>query len=125
MRTGEGFLCVYSITSRSSFDEAISYYKQIVRVKDREDPPVVIVGNKCDLEDKREVSKEEGQNLAKGFNCKFIETSARGRTNVDEAFYTLVGEIQRINRATEQKNTNRLHVNNPIKKLKSRLCVLL
>jgi GTPase SAR1 family protein len=46
MRSGEGFILVYSITSRSSFDEVSAFYQQILRVKDRDAYPVVIVANK-------------------------------------------------------------------------------
>ena len=57
MRTGEGFLLVYSITSRTSFDEVASLYEEILRVKDQEWFPVIIVANKCDLESSRQVGK--------------------------------------------------------------------
>ncbi len=57
MRTGEGFLLVYSITSRTSFDEVASLYEEILRVKDQEWFPVIIVANKCDLESARQVGK--------------------------------------------------------------------
>jgi GTPase SAR1 family protein len=55
MRSGEGFLLVYSITSRASFEEISPFYQQILRVKDRDSFPVVIVANKDDLDDGREV----------------------------------------------------------------------
>jgi len=56
MRTGEGFLLVYSITSRQSFEEIITFQQQILRVKDKDYFPMIVVGNKCDLESEREVS---------------------------------------------------------------------
>lgn len=58
MRTGEGFLIVYSITSRESFEEISTFRDQILRVKDREIFPMVISGNKCDLESERQVSTQ-------------------------------------------------------------------
>lgn len=58
MRTGEGFLLVYSITSRQSFDEIMTFQQQILRVKDKDYFPMIVVGNKCDLESEREVSRE-------------------------------------------------------------------
>lgn len=98
MRTGEGFLLVYSITSRQSFEEIQTFQQQILRVKDKDYFPIILVGNKCDLESERMVSTEEGAHLARQFNCKFIETSAKSRINVDNAFYDLVREIRRYNR---------------------------
>lgn len=94
MRTGEGFLLVYSINSRTSLEELQSFYEQIQRVKDSDFVPVLVVGNKCDLEIERQVSYEEGLSLAKSFNCPFLETSAKQRINVEEAFYGLVRSIR-------------------------------
>ena len=89
MRAGEGFLLVYSIDSRSSLEELQSFHDQIERVKDSENVPVLVVGNKCDLENERQVSYEEGDMLAKSFNCQFMETSAKQRINVEETFYII------------------------------------
>ncbi|KAK4982736.1 RAS1 protein [Elasticomyces elasticus] len=98
MRTGEGFLLVYSITSRQSFEEIMTFQQQILRVKDKDYFPIIVVGNKCDLEAERQVSTQEGRNLAQRFGCKFIETSAKSRINVDNAFYDIVREIRKYNR---------------------------
>lgn len=115
MRTGEGFLLVYSITSRNSFEEISTFHQQILRVKDRDSFPMIVVANKCDLEYERQVGMNgaswlfgrwnvgltpgvEGRDLAKHFNTKFIETSAKQRINVDEAFTNLVREIRRYNK---------------------------
>ena len=93
MRTGEGFLCVYSITSRNSFEEIAGFYQQILRVKDRDYYPIIIVANKCDLEHERVVGTHEGRELARQFGCRFVETSAKQKINVDEAFFSLVREV--------------------------------
>ncbi|CEQ42781.1 SPOSA6832_04645, partial [Sporobolomyces salmonicolor] len=98
MRTGEGFLLVYSITSRNSFDEIGTFHQQILRVKDKDYFPVIVVANKCDLEYERQVGSHEGRDLAQHFGCRFIETSAKQRLNVDEAFYNLVREIRKYNK---------------------------
>lgn len=58
MRNGEGFILVYSITSRLSFEEISTFFEQIRRVKDRDSFPMVLVGNKCDLESERQVSSQ-------------------------------------------------------------------
>lgn len=58
MRTGEGFLLVYSINSRQSFEEILTFQQQILRVKDKDYFPIIIVGNKCDLNGERVVSRQ-------------------------------------------------------------------
>ncbi|KAI9679354.1 MAG: Ras GTPase [Caeruleum heppii] len=98
MRTGEGFLLVYSIASRQSFEEIMTFQQQILRVKDKDYFPIIVVGNKCDLESERQVAKQEGEAVARQFGCKFIETSAKSRINVDNAFYDIVREIRRYNK---------------------------
>jgi GTPase KRas protein len=57
MISGEGFLLVYSVTSRTSFDEILTFHQQILRVKDQDAVPVILVANKCDLEYERQVSR--------------------------------------------------------------------
>lgn len=103
MRNGEGFLLVYSITSRMSFEEISTFYQQICRVKDRDYFPMVLVGNKCDLEADRQVSSQEGRDLAKQFGCQFLETSAKQRINVDDAFYQVVRDIRRYNKEQDTR----------------------
>ncbi|KAH8656596.1 ras family-domain-containing protein [Tricladium varicosporioides] len=108
IRTGEGFLLIYSITSRSSFEEITTYQRQILRVKDKDYFPIILVGNKCDLDGEREVHRQEGEALARTFGCKFIETSAKNRINVDNAFYDMVREVRRYN-----KEIARFYLANP------------
>ncbi|KAF9364542.1 Ras GTPase [Mortierella sp. NVP85] len=100
MRSGEGFLLVYSITSRNSFEEIATFYQQILRVKDKDFFPIILVANKCDLEHERQVSTHDGREMAKQFHSRLIETSAKQRINVDEAFYNLVREIRRFSKET-------------------------
>jgi GTPase KRas len=97
MRTGQGFLCTYAITSRTSFDEITTFREHILRVKDEDSVPMVLIGNKCDLEDERQVSTAESQDLAKSFGCPIYECSAKARINVEDAFYQLVREIRKVN----------------------------
>jgi len=111
MRTGEGFLLVYSITSRNSFEEISTFHQQILRVKDKDSFPVIVVANKCDLEYERQVGMNEGRDLAKHFGCRFIETSAKQRINVDEAFSNLVREIRKYNK--EQQTGRPVQMNGP------------
>jgi len=64
MHTGEGFLLVYSIIDKNSFEEIPKFYRQILRVKDRSDFPMILVANKADLDTERLVSMQEGEELA-------------------------------------------------------------
>jgi GTPase KRas protein len=86
------FLC--SITSRPSFEQVSVFKDQVLRVKDKDKIPMMLVGNKCDLEEKREVSTAEGQDLSRAFGASFKEASAKTRVNVEEAFYDLVRKIR-------------------------------
>jgi GTPase KRas len=90
IRESDAFLIVYSITSRSSFDNLNSFFDQVERVKDSDYVPIILVGNKVDLENKREVSKEEAQIFAVERQVQYFETSAKTRINVEEAFFQIV-----------------------------------
>uniref|UniRef100_A0A671MHA2 small monomeric GTPase n=2 Tax=Sinocyclocheilus TaxID=75365 RepID=A0A671MHA2_9TELE len=93
MRTGEGFLCVFAINNTKSFEDIHQYREQIKRVKDSDDVPMVLVGNKCDLP-ARTVDTRQAQELACSYGIPYIETSAKTRQGVEDAFYTLVREIR-------------------------------
>lgn len=83
MKNGEGFVLVYSITSQATFNDLLEIKDQIMRVKDiGADIPMVLVGNKCDLEDERVVGRRQGESLARSFGCTFFETSAKSQVNV-------------------------------------------
>ncbi|KAI3366876.1 hypothetical protein L3Q82_009245, partial [Scortum barcoo] len=85
MKNGQGFALVYSITAQSTFNDLQDLREQILRVKDTEDVPMILVGNKCDLEVERVVAKESGIGLARQWNsCAFLETSAKSKINVNE-----------------------------------------
>jgi len=114
LRNGQGFLIVYDMTSRSSFDEASRFRSQIVRAKDSDEVPIVLIANKSDLAERRTVTATEGADLAASFRCKYIETSAKTRTNVDEAFFELVREIRNRTPAEHKK-----------KHIRSKKCLIL
>jgi len=94
MRTSDGFLCAYSVTDPASFNEVQHLFDHILRVKDTDTVPFVLVGNKCDLDNARSITKEQGEQLAGELKCKFLETSAKKRLNVNEAFNELVREVK-------------------------------
>ncbi|CAG0912733.1 unnamed protein product [Notodromas monacha] len=94
MRTGEGFLLVFAVNNGKSFEDISMYREQIKRVKDADDVPMVLVGNKCDLST-RSIDMNQAKDVARSYAIPFIETSAKTRMGVDDAFYTLVREIRK------------------------------
>lgn len=95
MRGGEGFILVYTVTEERSFQEIRKFKEMIDRVRNYEKVPIVIVGNKKDLEHRRQVSTKDGELMAKSFDCPFFESSAALRHNVDETFIEIVRCIRR------------------------------
>jgi len=83
-------MVIFDITTRSSFEEASNMREHIMRVKDTDSPTMILVGNKCDLADSRKVARSEGQDLAVSWGVQYIETSAKTRINIEEAFFDLV-----------------------------------
>ncbi|XP_063233238.1 ras-related protein Ral-a isoform X1 [Bacillus rossius redtenbacheri] len=83
-RSGEGFLCVFSITEDDSFQATQEFREQILRVKNDENIPFLLVGNKSDLEEKRKVALAEAQGRAQQWGVPYVETSAKTRENVDK-----------------------------------------
>ena len=87
MRLGQGFLLVFSITSTSSLRELVELREQIVRTKNDPSFPIVLVGNKSDLEEDRAVSRAKAFQLSQSWgNIPYYETSARRATNINEVF---------------------------------------
>ncbi|KAJ8681889.1 hypothetical protein QAD02_017681 [Eretmocerus hayati] len=118
MRSGEGFLLVFSVTDKSTFDDIFKFHRQILRVKDRDEFPMLMVGNKADLEHQRAVSIEEAQNLARQLKIPYIECSAKLRMNVDQTFHELVRIVRKF------QLTERPPLKPDYKKNKKKCCVL-
>ncbi|XP_026885518.2 GTPase KRas [Electrophorus electricus] len=108
MRTGEGFLCVFAINNIKSFEDVHLYREQINRVKDSDSVPMVLVGNKSDLSS-RTVDTRQAQELARGYGIPFVETSAKTRQGVEEAFYSLVREIRRYKETNRSNKKSKKH----------------
>ncbi|KAG0633915.1 P-loop containing nucleoside triphosphate hydrolase protein [Tuber brumale] len=96
MKAGQGFLLVYSITSLSTLTELSDLRDQILRIKEADSVPLVIVGNKSDLEEDRAVRRDRAIMLSQKWGrVPFYETSARKRQNVDEVFLDLCRQMMR------------------------------
>ncbi|XP_012534507.1 ras-related protein M-Ras isoform X3 [Monomorium pharaonis] len=88
MRKGDGFLLVYSVTDKQSYQNIANFHTQILRVKDRDIYPMLLVANKVDLVHLRKVTEEQGRELAHRLGIPYIETSAKDPPlNVDAAFH--------------------------------------
>ena len=94
-RSGEGFILVYSITDKSSFTALTDFRSQILRSLNDPNPPLLLLGNKSDLNNFRSVSTNEGIIQANNWNCKFREASAKIDAGVSEAFIELAEFIQK------------------------------
>ncbi|RZF40064.1 hypothetical protein LSTR_LSTR002467 [Laodelphax striatellus] len=118
MRSGEGFLLVFAVTDRASFDEIYKFHRQILRVKDRDEFPMLMVGNKADLEHQRVVAVAEAQNLSRQLKVPYIECSAKLRMNVDQSFHELVRIVRKF------QLSERPPVKHNYAKNKKRCCLL-
>ncbi|KAH7704563.1 Ras-related protein R-Ras2 [Aphelenchoides avenae] len=96
LRTGDGFLLVFSLTSRESLEYVRTLQRHIDRLKDRDHFPMILVGNKCDLVDERQISKAEAEDVAQQLRIPYIECSAKHRLNIDQAFHDLVRLVRRF-----------------------------
>lgn len=93
-----GYMLVYSVTSRRSFEEITIYYHEILREWDKDYFPMLIVGNQCFEESLREVTTQEGERLARELGCTFFEVDDKSCHEVDAAFFDLVREARRYRR---------------------------
>ncbi|KPJ16696.1 Ras-related protein Rap-2a [Papilio machaon] len=93
IKNGQGFVVVYSLTNHQTFQDIKPMKELITRVKGSERVPILLVGNKADLEHQREVSQAEGSSLAQMWGCPFFEGSAKSRINVNEMFAEIVREM--------------------------------
>ncbi|CDW53137.1 MRAS2 family protein [Trichuris trichiura] len=99
IKNGQGFVVVYSITSQQTFHDIKTLRDQILRVKGVDQVPLLLVGNKCDLEHQRQVRTDEGLALAQFWNCPFVECSAKIAQNVNTVFAEIVREMNYMQRS--------------------------
>ena len=87
-REGQGFILVYAVTSRATFERLEVFRQAMTKVKRH--PVFMLVGNKCDKQHEREVSRAEGVQLAQQLGCQILETSAKTAMNIERLFTSLV-----------------------------------
>lgn len=106
-RSGEAFLCVYSILELESLTATEELREQVLRVKnDDKSVPFLLVGNKIDLDNRREVSHEVANEKAREWGVPYVETSAKTRQNVDQVFIELMRMIRDRRQFLESRGGN-------------------
>ncbi|XP_030839136.1 ras-related protein Rab-10 isoform X1 [Strongylocentrotus purpuratus] len=91
-RGAMGIMLVYDITQEKTFDNIAKWLRNI-QEHANEDVEKMLLGNKCDMDDKRMINKDRGETIAKENGIKFMETSAKANINVEQAFMTLAADI--------------------------------
>lgn len=91
-RGAQGILMVYDVTERHTFDSILTWMRQIKKFGDQ-NVDKLLIGNKCDMDKERDVSKAEGQALADKYGMGFVETSAKSGLGVNEAFDTIAKSV--------------------------------
>lgn len=99
-RAGDGFLFVFSVIQRETFDELSILYEKVRRAREQERIPCVVVANKCDLRKQRTVTSAEARAFAKKLNCPFVETSAKTGVNIDVAFRQCAKSVRAIDKVS-------------------------
>lgn len=106
-----GYVIVYSVTSRQSFEMVRVIRDKILNHLGADEVPLVVVGNKSDLKpEQRQVSLEEGRQLAEEVNCAFTEASAFLDFNVSKAFDLMIGEIEKSQNPSQPTGGNKCAV---------------
>lgn len=101
IRNGHGFILVYSVTNENSFQEVQLLRNQIHRVKQSNNVPIVVCGNKIDLESERVVRTSDGKLMAQQWQVPFLETSAKQRRHVNPLFEEIVRQMNIMNRINQ------------------------
>mmetsp|Transcript_5251 Transcript_5251/g.7903 ORF Transcript_5251/g.7903 Transcript_5251/m.7903 type:complete len:206 (-) Transcript_5251:129-746(-) len=92
-RGAQGILLVYDVTDKKSFQSIRNWVAQIQQHADVH-VNKILIGNKCDIESEREVSTEDGAQLAAEYGIQFFETSAKADINVEKGFITVAREVK-------------------------------
>ncbi|CAL8070042.1 unnamed protein product [Orchesella dallaii] len=102
-RGAMGIMLVYDITNLKSFENIAKWLRNIDEHAN-EDVEKMILGNKCDMDDNRQVQKERGDAIALEHGIKFMETSAKNNINIDRAFHELAEAI--LNKTSRETSSS-------------------
>ena len=84
IKSADGIILMFDLTDQKSYDEISNWVENIKQIQE-EDYPMILVGNKCDLEKERIISNEEGIELSKKFHLQFFEVSNKTNKNIEES----------------------------------------
>ena len=97
INSNDGFILVFSIDNKESFESTKVFYERIIKLKEDKKGKIIVVGNKCDLEESRKVSREEVENFYTSKKITFMETSALKNICVKEIFLAVAFGLLKIN----------------------------
>ena len=117
----DGFLLVFSVNNRKSFELINYWYDSIKDVIDIKRKVIILIGNKIDLPN-REVTNAEAVSFAKSKNIKYFETSAKTGFGIKEAFRELYQEIYDLFKSSKEKTENNIDLNEGNKDKKESKC---
>ena len=121
IKNTDGIILIYDVTNESSF-KAVPDWIQSAREKKGENYPMIILGNKIDLEDERKVKTEDGEELAQKYGLDFYEISNKENVNIENAILTLVKKILVYIEQNGKKEINSLITTQTFKKRKKKIC---
>ena len=129
-KVADGYILVFSVDKKSSLEKIDLWIKSIEENVNIKKKALILVGNKCDIKN-REVTKEEGENLAKQYHINYYETSAKTGEGIKEVFNQIYKNIYELYKKLEEsnknkpdsiKNANNIKLNNKKEKKKSHCC---
>jgi len=101
-KTAQGIIICFDLTNHKTFDNIKFWLDDINNTYN--DVPILLLGNKLDMKEERQISNEEAEKLAKELNLEYFETSAKERTNIEKGIMSLVNKVYKLSKKRKHKN---------------------
>jgi Ras-related protein Rab-18 len=121
IKQAHGVILMYDITRKNTFNTISNWWEKILDSKDK-DFPAILIGNKCDLENQREVQKEEGEKIAKELGIKLLEVSNKNGISIKESARELIKMILKNDGKNDDINSVKLDKKKLRKRKKEKCC---